>query len=58
VKAVRAWGARKPKVVRVHRVSYSKVNCRVTWRSSTGRRLTRTGKVNRTSTYGVRAYAA
>jgi hypothetical protein len=57
-KAIRAWGARQPKVVGVHRVSYSRIDCRVTWRSGTGRRLTRTVKVTRTSAYGVRAFTA
>ena len=57
-KAIRAWGARAPKVVGAHRVSYSRIDCQVTWRSATGSRLTRTVKVTRTSAYGVRAVAA
>ena len=51
-KAIRAWGAREPRVVRVHRVTYSKVRCRVTWRGAT---RTRTVTVTRTSADGVRA---
>jgi len=57
-KAIRAWGARDPRVVSVHRVDYSAVNCRVTWRPGTGRRLSRTVKVTRTSVHGVQASAA
>jgi len=53
--AVRAWGARNPKVVSVHRVSYSKVDCRVTWRTEAGGTRARTVTVKRTSTYGVQA---
>jgi hypothetical protein len=57
-KAVRAWSAREPRIVSVHRVSYSRVNCRVTWRPETGGKLIRTVKVKRTSAYGVQASAA
>ena len=53
--AVRAWGARNPKVVSVDRVSYSKVDCRVTWRTEAGEMRTRTVRVKRTSTYDVQA---
>jgi len=56
-KAIRAWGAREPRIVSVHRVSYSRVNCRVTWRPETGKKLIRTVKVKRTSAYGVQASA-
>lgn len=53
-KAIRLWGARKPRVVGVHRVSYSRVDCRVTWRGEAGEMRARTVKVTRTSAYGVR----
>jgi hypothetical protein len=55
--AIRAWGARKPRVVSAHRVSYSKVRCRVTWRGKAGGMRTGTVKVKRTSADGVQAFA-
>ena len=56
--AVRAWDARKPKVVSLHRISFSKVDCRVRWRTTTGAKRARTVRVKRTSTYDVQAFPA
>ena len=56
--AIRAWDARKPKVVSMRRISFSKVNCRVSWRTAAGAKRTRTVKVKRTSTYDVQAFPA
>ena len=36
--AVRAWDARKPKVVSMRRISFSKITCRVSWRTAAGAR--------------------
>jgi len=56
-KAKQLWHARKPKVIGVHRVSSSKITCRVMWRSKNGTKHTRSVVVSKTSA-GVRASAA
>ncbi len=54
--AVRAWDARTPKVVRMRRISFSKVDCRVRWRTAAGATRIRTVKVKRTSAHDVQAF--
>lgn len=56
--AIRAWGARKPKVVSMRRISFSKVDCRVRWRTAAGAKRTRTVRVKRTSTDDIQAFPA
>jgi len=56
--AIRAWDARKPTVVSMRRISFSKVRCRVSWRTAAGGKRIRTVKVKRTSAGGIQAFPA